>query len=205
MPGVVLARRRHLIVCAGVMCAGLLAAGDALAQSYPSAPVRVLVPFGAGGVADLTARTVATKLAELLGQPVLIDFGASRKEVTRKSRALSGLRVVKDGYSPQEFYVSGSKQAPCSDLYALAASFYHLITGETPKTSQERLSAIAAQRVLAFAPPAAEEYFAQIACGRFALLPQGAGQGFSTTREPPTGKDHQLEQGRLRAVRDRYR
>lgn len=77
------------------------------------------------------------------GQPILIDFGASRKEVTRKSRALSGLRVVKDGYSPQEFYVQGSKQAPCSDLYALAASFYHLISGETPKTSQERLSAIA--------------------------------------------------------------
>ncbi|MFN5997300.1 MAG: serine/threonine protein kinase [Paracoccaceae bacterium] len=77
------------------------------------------------------------------GQPVLIDFGASRKEVTRKSRAVSGLRVVKDGYSPQEFYVTGSKQAPCSDLYALAASFYHLISGETPKTSQERLSAIA--------------------------------------------------------------
>jgi len=82
-------------------------------------------------------------LQKSTGQPVLIDFGASRKEVTRKSRAVSGLRVVKDGYSPQEFYVSGSKQAPCSDLYALAASFYHLITGETPKTSQERLSAIA--------------------------------------------------------------
>jgi Protein kinase domain len=79
------------------------------------------------------------------GQPILIDFGASRKEVTRKSRALSGLRVVKDGYSPQEFYVQGSKQAPCSDLYALAASFYHLISGETPKTSQERLSSIASR------------------------------------------------------------
>ncbi len=77
------------------------------------------------------------------GNPVLIDFGASRKEMTRKSRALSGLRVVKDGYSPQEFYIAGSKQAPCSDLYALAASFYHLITGETPRSSQERLSAIA--------------------------------------------------------------
>lgn len=77
------------------------------------------------------------------GQPVLIDFGASRKEVTRKSRAVSGLRVVKDGYSPQEFYVVGSKQAPCSDLYALGASFYHLISGETPRTSQERLAALA--------------------------------------------------------------
>lgn len=77
------------------------------------------------------------------GKPVLIDFGASRKEMTRKSRALSGLRVVKDGYSPQEFYIAGSIQAPCSDLYALAASFCHLISGETPKTSQDRLSSIA--------------------------------------------------------------
>lgn len=76
-------------------------------------------------------------------EPVLIDFGAARKDVTRKSRALSGLRVVKDGYSPQEFYISGSAQAPCSDLYALAATFCHLISGEVPKTSQERLSAIA--------------------------------------------------------------
>ncbi|HLQ18917.1 MAG TPA: serine/threonine-protein kinase [Tabrizicola sp.] len=82
-------------------------------------------------------------LDKATGQPILIDFGASKKDVTRKSRAVSGLRVVKDGYSPQEFYVQGSKQAPCSDLYALAASFYHLIAGETPKTSQERLSAIA--------------------------------------------------------------
>jgi len=77
------------------------------------------------------------------GEPVLIDFGAARKDVTRKSRALSGLRVVKDGYSPQEFYISGSKQAPCSDLYALAATFCHLVSGEVPKTSQERLSSIA--------------------------------------------------------------
>lgn len=97
------------------------------------------------------------------GQPVLIDFGASRKEVTRKSRALSGLRVVKDGYSPQEFYVSGSKQAPCSDLYALAASFYHLISGETPKTSQERLSAIAGREGDPLRPLA----------GRFRAYPAG--------------------------------
>ena len=82
-------------------------------------------------------------LDQATGQPVLIDFGAARKDETRKSRALSGLRVVKDGYSPQEFYITGSIQAPCSDLYALAATFSHLITGEAPKTSRERLSSIA--------------------------------------------------------------
>lgn len=82
-------------------------------------------------------------LDQATGEPVLIDFGAARKDETRKSRALSGLRVVKDGYSPQEFYISGSIQAPCSDLYALAATFSHLITGQAPCTSRERLSSIA--------------------------------------------------------------
>lgn len=75
--------------------------------------------------------------------PVLIDFGAAREQATKKSRVLSALRVVKDGYSPQEFYISGSEQGPYSDLYALGASFYHLITGELPPDAQTRLSAVA--------------------------------------------------------------
>ena len=75
--------------------------------------------------------------------PVLIDFGAAREEATKQSRVLSALRVVKDGYSPQEFYISGSEQSPSSDLYALSASFYHLIDGDTPPNSQARLAAIA--------------------------------------------------------------
>lgn len=76
-------------------------------------------------------------------RPVLIDFGAAREEASKKSRVLSALRVVKDGYSPQEFYISGSEQAPCSDLYALGATFFHLITGNAPPNSQARLAAIA--------------------------------------------------------------
>lgn len=75
--------------------------------------------------------------------PVLIDFGAAREEATKQSRVLSALRVVKDGYSPQEFYIAGSEQSPSSDLYALGASFYHLINGDVPPNSQARLAAIA--------------------------------------------------------------
>ena len=75
--------------------------------------------------------------------PVLIDFGAAREEATKQSRVLSALRVVKDGYSPQEFYIAGSEQNPSSDLYALAASFYHLIENDVPPNSQARLAAIA--------------------------------------------------------------
>ena len=43
------------------------------AQSYPTKPLRIVVPFGAGGVADLTVRTVAQKMSEGLGQSVVID------------------------------------------------------------------------------------------------------------------------------------
>ena len=77
------------------------------------------------------------------GEPILIDFGAAREQASKKSRALTALRVVKDGYSPQEFYIAGSEQGPWSDLYALAATFYHLISRETPVNGQLRLSALA--------------------------------------------------------------
>jgi hypothetical protein len=76
-------------------------------------------------------------------QPILIDFGAARDTARRKSRLLSAMHVVKDGYSPQEFYLQGGQQSPASDLYSLAASLYHAITGDPPVTSHRRLAAIA--------------------------------------------------------------
>lgn len=84
--------------------------------------------------------------------PVLIDFGAAREDATRASRILSRVHTVKDGYSPQEFYFAGSKQSPSSDLYALAATFYHLIAGSPPPNSNERLAAVAENRPDPFEP-----------------------------------------------------
>ncbi|HTP97607.1 MAG TPA: tripartite tricarboxylate transporter substrate binding protein [Burkholderiales bacterium] len=48
-------------------------AGPAAAQKYPVRPLRLLVPFGPGGVGDLTARAVAQKMSENMGQQVIID------------------------------------------------------------------------------------------------------------------------------------
>jgi len=56
---------------AAVAC--MLAAGSAFAQGYPARPVRVLVPFSAGGTVDIVARIVGAKLASDLGQPFLVE------------------------------------------------------------------------------------------------------------------------------------
>lgn len=109
--------------------------------------------------------------------PVLIDFGAAREEATKQSRVLSALRVVKDGYSPQEFYIAGSEQSPSSDLYALAASFYHLINGDVPPNSQARLAAIASGDKDPYVPlasrfPDYEENFLAAIDKALAVLPK---------------------------------
>ena len=91
-------------------------------------------------------------LLDTSGNPVLIDFGAAREVATRASRALSAMHIVKDGYSPQEFYIANGVQSASSDLYSLAATFYHLITGKAPPNSQLRLAALAADEPDPYVP-----------------------------------------------------
>jgi tripartite-type tricarboxylate transporter receptor subunit TctC len=63
---------RKLLRSAAALAASLVV-GCALAQSYPSKPVKVLVGFAPGGAMDIVARTVAQKMAAGLGQPVVVE------------------------------------------------------------------------------------------------------------------------------------
>src|SRR5881394_1094071 len=77
-------------------CAGLLA-GHALAQeSYPAKPVRIVVPYPAGGVADLLPRTVGQKLSEKWKQPVVVE---NKPGASGNIGMAEGARAEPDGYT----------------------------------------------------------------------------------------------------------
>jgi len=64
--------RRTTLACAAALIAGLQAA-PALADTWPSKPIRLVVPFSAGGANDLMARAAAEGASKALGQPIIVD------------------------------------------------------------------------------------------------------------------------------------
>jgi tripartite-type tricarboxylate transporter receptor subunit TctC len=74
----------------------VLAAVPARAQSYPTHPVTVLVPFGAGGGSDLLARLVAQHLEQRLHQPFIVE---NRPGAATTIAALAVVRSKPDGYT----------------------------------------------------------------------------------------------------------
>ena len=71
------------------------------------------------------------------GGPVLIDFGSARDAVRGRAQAMS--MVVKHGYSPPEQYTSDpGRQGPWTDIYALAATLYFVVSGGRPMDATAR-------------------------------------------------------------------
>ena len=86
-------------VAAGVVlmsAAALGLAAAAVVQSYPSKPVKIVVPFPAGGPLDFTARLLADKLAASMKQPFLVE---NRSGVSGNIGTEAAAKAAPDGYT----------------------------------------------------------------------------------------------------------
>ena len=92
--------RRALLLTSALLSAGVLTGpmqGSAEAQSdYPTKPIRAVVPFGPGGIADTSLRIVAEKLTDELGQQVVVENQPGAGGITA---AMNALKAPADGYT----------------------------------------------------------------------------------------------------------
>ena len=87
---------RALIAALAATAALLSLAGDVLAQAYPAKPIRLIVPYPAGGATDFFARLVFPKLGDALGQPVVVE---NRPGAGTAIGASEVARSAPDGYT----------------------------------------------------------------------------------------------------------
>ena len=90
-------RRRRILIAALGLVWGTLAAWPAVAQSvWPSKPIRIVVPFAAGGTTDIMARSMAPELQRALGTPVVVD---NKPGAGGNSGAAEVAKSPPDGYT----------------------------------------------------------------------------------------------------------
>ena len=99
--------RRRLLTLAGLTAAGAVVPRRVRAQTYPTKPVRLIIPFGPGGPTDVFGRLAALKLSEALGQQFFVE------NIVGASGNIGTLRAAKsppDGYTmllvPTNFVVN---------------------------------------------------------------------------------------------------
>jgi tripartite-type tricarboxylate transporter receptor subunit TctC len=87
-----------LYIAPTLLCAAALTAGPtpATAQAYPERPIRFIVPFVPGGATDIMARTIAAKVHESWGQPVVVD---NRAGAGGAIAAVLAAKAPPDGYT----------------------------------------------------------------------------------------------------------
>jgi tripartite-type tricarboxylate transporter receptor subunit TctC len=83
-------------LCAATLCAGLAISPAAAAETWPTRPIKLVVPFSAAGTADLLARIVADRLGPVLGQPVVVEHRPGAGGIVGQEQVA---RAAPDGYT----------------------------------------------------------------------------------------------------------
>ncbi len=130
--------------------AGSILCGNALAQNYPSKPVRIVLPYGAGGPADVMVRAIAQSLSESWGQPVIVDNKPGANEIIAAEIVAKSpgdgytFLVASDGaYSLNQNLYSKIPYDPAADFVPVAklatANLMLVARADFPATSVKEL------------------------------------------------------------------
>ena len=134
----------------------LLWAGSVGAQAYPSKPLRWIVPTGPGSAVDVTARRIAPKLSEALGQPVVVENrpGANSMIGAREAArsAPDGLTLyqavvnnaINDAMAPDPCCVLNDKLAPVTRL--VSTPLVMVVNPSVPAQTVKEYVALAKQK-----------------------------------------------------------
>jgi tripartite-type tricarboxylate transporter receptor subunit TctC len=129
----------------------LVVPGIAFSQSWPTKPVRIVLPFGPGGIADIVTRTIAPKLADSFGQPVLVEnmpgAGGIRAAETVARAEADGhtLLLLTNGNAVSQALFKTLPYDPVNDFAMISTVAYFsmvIVTGENgkAKTLQEAIA-----------------------------------------------------------------
>jgi len=137
----------------------------AMAQSYPTKPIHMLVAFPPGGPVDIIARLLGPKIGESLGQPVVVEnkVGASGNvattEVARSAPDGYTILAHSSAYAVNPSLFSNAGYDPVKDLVAVAVAAQQanivLVNSSFPAKTLEELKAAMMKDKLAFASPGA--------------------------------------------------
>ena len=215
------------LLAAALCCGGIALTGLVAAQSYPSRPIRFIIPFPPGGGTDTFARMVASKLTEAWGQPVIID---NRGGAQGNIGTALGAKAVADGYTITLAFVGTLSTNPHlysnpgfdtrRDFTAVSRgtdeNWLLVIHPSVPVNSAKELATLAKQRPgkLSYASPSSTgqllaELFKVTTNSDIVHVPyKGAGPAtvdlvagnVQLTFSNPTGPMPHIKSGRLRAL-----